>query len=72
MRANKTLNYPSILQQLGESGCPFCRFLKDFQAAALQSPGKAPVGYSQLGPARTCSGISRIAAWSSHLKENTC
>ena len=35
MRANKIMNYTSVLQVLGESGCPFCRFLKDFQAAAL-------------------------------------
>jgi hypothetical protein len=36
-------NYTSVLQVLGESGCLFCRFLKDFQAAALQSPGKAQI-----------------------------
>ncbi len=39
MRANKVMNYTSILQVLGEAGCPFCRFMKDFQAAALQKPG---------------------------------
>jgi len=43
MRANKIMNYTSILQVLGDSGCPFCRFLKDFQAAALQSPGKTQI-----------------------------
>ncbi len=30
--------YESILQTLNEPGCPFCRFLKEFQAARLQSP----------------------------------
>jgi hypothetical protein len=38
MRANKIMNYESILQVLGESGCPFCRFLKNFQAALMQEP----------------------------------
>jgi hypothetical protein len=36
MRANKVLNYESILQVLDEGGCPFCRFMKNFQAALLQ------------------------------------
>ncbi|HTZ56879.1 MAG TPA: hypothetical protein VMB49_02230 [Acidobacteriaceae bacterium] len=39
MRANRLMNYTSILQVLGESGCPFCRFMKDFQAGALQKTG---------------------------------
>jgi len=43
MRANKIMNYTSILQVLGESGCPFCRFMKDFQAAALQKPGRTQI-----------------------------
>lgn len=38
MRANKIVNYESILQVLGEAGCPFCRFMKNFQAALLQDP----------------------------------
>jgi hypothetical protein len=38
MRANKILNYESILQVLDEPGCPFCRFMKNFQAAVLQDP----------------------------------
>lgn len=38
MRTNKIINYESILQVLGESGCPFCRFMKNFQAALLQDP----------------------------------
>ena len=38
MRTNKILNYDSILQVLGESGCPFCRFMKNFQSALMQDP----------------------------------
>ena len=38
MRANKIMNYESILQVLGETGCPFCRFMKNFQATLLQDP----------------------------------
>ena len=38
MRTNKIMNYESILQVLGEAGCPFCRFMKNFQAALLQDP----------------------------------
>ncbi len=43
MRANKIMSYISILQVLGEPGCPFCRFLKDFQAATLQAPGNTEI-----------------------------
>lgn len=45
MRANKVVNYTSILQVLGETGCPFCRFMKDVQAAALQNPGGSRIDY---------------------------
>jgi hypothetical protein len=38
MRANKIVRYESILQVLAETGCPFCRFMKNFQAALLQDP----------------------------------
>jgi hypothetical protein len=30
------VTHQSILQVLQESGCPFCRFLKEFQALRLQ------------------------------------
>jgi hypothetical protein len=40
MRASKIMNYESILQVLGETGCPFCRFMKNFQAALLQNPAE--------------------------------
>ncbi len=38
MRANKIISYHSILQVLPESGCPFCRFMNNSQAALLQDP----------------------------------
>ncbi len=38
MRANKVMNYTSILQVLGEQRCPFCHFMKDVQAGPLQKP----------------------------------
>lgn len=38
MRTHKQLlTHQSILQVLQESGCPFCRFLKEFQADRLQN-----------------------------------
>jgi len=40
MRAHKVVNYESILQVLGEAGCPFCRFMKNVQTALLQEPGR--------------------------------
>jgi hypothetical protein len=37
MRTQRQLAlYQSILEALPEPGCPFCRFLKDYQAARLQ------------------------------------
>lgn len=45
MRANKIISYNSILQVLSESGCPFCRFMKNFQAALLQDPATRQVGH---------------------------
>jgi hypothetical protein len=43
MRANKVMNYESILQVLQESGCPFCRFMKDYQASLLQELGSKDI-----------------------------
>ena len=38
MRTQKQLVfYESVLDVLHESGCPFCRFLKEYQAARLQN-----------------------------------
>jgi len=43
MRANRVVNYESILQALGEPGCPFCRFMKNYQAALMQDPSQKSV-----------------------------
>ena len=43
MRANKIIDYESITQVLDESGCPFCRFMKNYQAALLQDPGEKEI-----------------------------
>ena len=44
MRTHRQLVvYQSILQVLQESGCPFCRFLKEFQAARLQNHPKESI-----------------------------
>lgn len=41
MRTHRQLVvYESILQVLQDSGCPFCRFLKEFQTATLQNHPK--------------------------------
>lgn len=40
MRTHRIINYESIKQALGESGCPFCRFMKNYQAALLQDPAE--------------------------------
>lgn len=43
MRANKVANYESILQVLDEPGCPFCRFMKNYQAALMQDPSQKEI-----------------------------
>jgi hypothetical protein len=43
MRANKIMDYHSMLQVLSEPGCPFCRFMKNYQAALLQEPADKEV-----------------------------
>ena len=44
MRANKVMNYESILQVLGEPGCPFCRFMKDFPGRlSFRTPGRTVI-----------------------------
>ncbi len=54
MRAHKVLNYESILQVLGEGGCPFCRFMKNFQTALLQEPKGEVRSSVQLPYLGTC------------------
>ena len=44
MRTHKQLIfYQSILDVLDEHGCPFCRFLKEYQAARLQNHPKESI-----------------------------
>lgn len=44
MRTHRQLVvYQSILEVLQEPGCPFCRFLKEFQAARLQNHPKEEI-----------------------------
>lgn len=43
MRANRIIDYQSIIQVLGETGCPFCRFMKNYQAALLQDPAEKQI-----------------------------
>lgn len=44
MRTHRQLAfYQSILDTLSEPGCPFCRFLKDYQAARLQHHSENPI-----------------------------
>ncbi|HVC89706.1 MAG TPA: hypothetical protein VND66_03690 [Acidobacteriaceae bacterium] len=46
MRTHKQLvTHQSILQVLPESGCPFCRFLKEFQTARLQNHPKQEISH---------------------------
>jgi hypothetical protein len=42
MRAHKLVNYKSILQALGEAGCPICRFMKNFQTAFTVNTSRTP------------------------------
>lgn len=49
MRTQKQIVfYQSVLDLLSEPGCPFCRFLKDYQAARLQK-------HSEQGVRRLCN-----------------
>lgn len=48
MRPHKIINYTSILQVLDQKGCPFCVFLKNYQAALMQEP-------AQKGVVRLCN-----------------
>jgi hypothetical protein len=44
MRTHKRLaSYQSIVQVLSEPGCPFCRFLKQYQADRLQNHSKEDI-----------------------------
>lgn len=43
MRPHRIVNYTSVLQLLGEKGCPVCAFMKNYQAALLQEPSNKEV-----------------------------
>lgn len=43
MRTNVIADYRSILQVLEEPGCPFCRFMKNYQSALLQEPSSKEI-----------------------------
>lgn len=43
MRPHRIINYTSILQVLGQKGCPFCVFLRNYQAALMQEPAQKDV-----------------------------
>lgn len=43
MKAVKVKNYESILQVLGEPGCPLCSYMKNFQASLMQEPGQKEI-----------------------------
>jgi len=46
MRTHKQIIfYQSILEVLQEPGCPFCRFLKEYQAACLQHHSEQDIHY---------------------------
>ena len=74
MRAHKVLNYESILQVLGEGGCPFCRFMKNFQTALLQEP-KGEVhhlcNFHTWGLAATQQAVSAAEHFMSLLREQS-
>ena len=74
MRAHKVLNYESILQVLGEAGCPFCRFMKNFQTALLQEPEGAVhhlCNFHTWGLAATQQAMSAAEHFMALLREQS-
>jgi hypothetical protein len=74
MRAQKVLNYQSILQVLGEAGCPFCRFMKNFQTALLQEPEREVhhlCNFHTWGLAATQQAVSAAEHFMSLLQEES-
>jgi hypothetical protein len=73
MRANKVMNYESILQVLGEPGCPFCRFMKNFQSGLLQDPGDKEIhhlcNFHTWGLAATQRAVSAAQLFINLLKK---
>lgn len=62
MRTNTIMPYQSILQVLKETGCPFCRFMKNFQSALLQNSKESTIhhlcNFHTWGLAATQRGTS--------------
>ena len=54
--------YQSILDVLHEPGCPFCRFLKEYQAARLQNHSKQSIRRCELSYVGTGGSPKRPAA----------
>jgi hypothetical protein len=40
MKAHRIINYESILQTLDQPGCPFCRYMKNYQSTLMQEPAQ--------------------------------
>jgi hypothetical protein len=74
MRSHKVLNYESILQVLGETGCPFCRFMKNFQMVLLQD-AKGEVhhlcNFHTWGLAATQQAVSAAEHFTTLLREQS-
>ncbi|MGA7318565.1 MAG: hypothetical protein WBX22_31880 [Silvibacterium sp.] len=43
MMATTIKNYESILQVLGDTGCPFCSFMKNFQTSLMQETAQKQI-----------------------------
>ncbi len=74
MRVHKVLNYESILQVLGEAGCPFCRFMKNFQTDLLQEPEREVhhlCNFHTWGLAATQQAVSAAEHFMSLLREQS-
>jgi hypothetical protein len=74
MRAHKVLNYESIPQVLGETGCPFCRFMKNFQTGLLQEPGREIhhlCNFHTWGLAATQQAVSAAEHFMALLREQS-
>jgi hypothetical protein len=75
VRSNKIINYESILQVLGETGCPFCRFMKNYQSALLQDPAEKEIhhlcNFHTWGLAATQRAVSAAHHFLNMLERHT-
>lgn len=82
MRPHRIINYNSILQVLGEKGCPFCAFLKNYQAALLQEPSRQDVRHlcnfhtwgfaATQNPVRAAQLFSTLLSQTSESSTSSC